>query len=310
MKGNPYLKLSQEVESALKKHQPIVALESTIISHGMPYPDNYNTAKGCEKIIRDGGCVPATVAIIDGVIHVGLEDTEVLRLAQHPETVLKVSRLDIPWLLSQKLTGAMTVAATMIACDLAGIRVFATGGIGGVHRGAETTFDISADLEELAHTDVIVVSAGMKSILDLPKTLEYLETHGVAVLGYQTDRLPAFYNASSDLFVNYRVDNADQIAQMFLAKQALHLKGGLIVANPVPADYSFPKPLIDKAIAAAEVDMKALGITGKATTPYLLKRIGELTEGQSLRTNIALVYNNCRLAAEIAKAMVEGVAKR
>ena len=305
-----YVKYSQEVELALQAKRPIVALESTIISHGMPFPENYRTAMGCECIIRDGGCVPATVAILDGVIHVGLEEHELIRLAKHPENVLKASRLDIPWLLAEKLTGAMTVAGTMIACDLAGIRTFATGGIGGVHRGAETTFDISADLEELAHTNVIVVSAGMKSILDLPKTLEYLETHGVAVLGFQTDKLPAFYNASSDLPVNYRVDRPEQVARMFEAKQAIGLNGGIIVANPVPEEYSFPKAKIDRAIAAAEADMKVLGISGKATTPFLLKRISELTEGQSLRTNIALVYNNCRLAAEIAKALNEGEEKR
>lgn len=297
-----YLKISKEVQEALESNQPIVALESTIISHGMPYPKNVETARNCEQIIRDHGCVPATIAILNGQLCVGLEDED-LELLATSKDILKASRRDIAHILSQELHGATTVAATMLIASLAGIKVFATGGIGGVHRGAETTMDISADLEELSETNVIVVCAGAKSILDLGLTLEYLETKGVEVIGYQTKTLPAFYSRESDFEVNFKKDHPQDIAHMFHVKQDLMLRGGMLVCNPVPKEYSMPKEVIDQAINQAITEMDQLGIKGKETTPYLLKKIVEITQGKSLETNIELVYNNCKVASLIAREL-------
>jgi len=300
------IKIHPEVQAAIKANKPVVALESTIISHGMPYPQNIETAKSCEAIIRSFGVVPATIAIIHGVITIGLTDAE-LELIAKPEThVHKASRRDIPYVVTQKLHGALTVSGTMIASRLAGIKFFATGGIGGVHRGAEETFDISADLEELAHTDVVVICAGAKSILDLGKTLEYLETKGVPTIGYQTKILPAFFTRESDFEVDFKLDTPKAIAEFVKTKSELGLQGGTLVCNPIPISYSFPKKVIDEAIEKALVDMKNHGIKGKESTPFLLKRIVELTKGKSLEANIALVNNNCALAAQIAKAYYEG----
>lgn len=297
-----YLKISKEVQEALDKNLPIVALESTIISHGMPYPKNVETARNCEQIIKDHGCVPATIAILNGQLCVGLEDED-LELLATSKDILKASRRDIAHILSSNLHGATTVAATMLIASLAGIKVFATGGIGGVHRGAETTMDISADLEELSETDVIVVCAGAKSILDLGLTLEYLETKGVEVIGYQTKTLPAFYSRESNFEVNFRKDHPKEIADMFSVKEDLNLRGGMLVCNPVPEKYAMPKQVIDQAINQAIKEMDQLGIKGKETTPYLLKKIVEITEGKSLETNIELVYNNCKVASLIAKEL-------
>lgn len=296
------IRVAPGVASALAQGLPVVALESTIISHGMPYPENVKTALLCEQTIRDNGAVPATIAIVNGQIVVGLSVEEIEHLGQHGEAAIKTSRRDLPFVLSQQKDGALTVSATMIAASLAGIKFFATGGIGGVHRGAELTMDISADLEELAQTSVCVICAGAKSILDLPKTLEYLETKGVPVIGYQTSYLPAFFTKSSNYRVNYRLDTPKEIAQMAKVKWELGLKGGIVVANPIPDEYSYDPAEIDQAIELALLDMNQLGIAGKDTTPYLLKRISELTGGESLSANIALVANNCRLAAQIAKA--------
>lgn len=296
------VKINPEVKQALEQKQAVVALESTIISHGMPYPQNVETALQCENIIRQAGAVPATIAIIDGEIVVGLTKEEIEVIGKSAEEVLKVSRRDIPYVLSQKKHGALTVSATMICASLAGIRFFATGGIGGVHRGGELTMDISADLEELAMTNTLVVSAGAKSILDLEKTLEYLETKGVPVIGYQTNKLPAFYTRESDFEVNYRLDTPEEIAKLAKVKWDLGLKGGVFVTNPIPEAYSFPKHEIDLAINEALAEMDRLGIKGKKTTPYLLKKITEITKGRSLDSNIQLVFNNCDLAAKIALA--------
>lgn len=299
------LKIHPDVLAALRENKPVVALESTIISHGMPYPENAETARRCEQAVRERCAVPATIAILDGVLHVGLSDEQIERLAKEGLSVWKASRRDLPYLISQKKSGSLTVAATMIACGLAGIRVFATGGIGGVHRGAETTFDISADLLELAQTDVCVVCAGMKSILDLPKTMEVLETHGVPVIGYQTDELPAFYTRTSGIRLEQRLDSAQDIAKLLKAKWDLDLKGGVVVANPIPEAYSYPQKEIDQAIAAAVQKAEAQGVAGKETTPFLLAEIARSTKGKSLQANIALVLNNCRLAADIAVAYVK-----
>jgi pseudouridine-5'-phosphate glycosidase len=296
------LKIHPDVLEALRENKPVVALESTIISHGMPYPENAETARRCEQAVRERGAVPATIAILDGVLHVGLSDDEIERLAKEGLSVWKASRRDLPYLISQKKSGSLTVAATMIACGLAGIRVFATGGIGGVHRGAETTFDVSADLLELAQTDVCVVCAGMKSILDLPKTMEVLETHGVPVVGYQTAELPAFYTRTSGIKLEQRLDSAADIAKLLKAKWDLNLKGGVVVANPIPEAFSYPQEAIDQAIAAAVRKAEDQGIAGKETTPFLLAEIARSTKGKSLQANIALVLNNCRLAADIAVA--------
>ncbi len=296
------LAYSAEVTEALAKGRPIVALESTIITHGMPYPQNLETARLIENEVRAGGATPATIAVMGGEIRVGLDDETLETLAQ-ADNVMKLSRADLAFAVAGGHTGATTVAATMICARLAGISVFATGGIGGVHRGAETTFDISADLEELAQTPVIVVGAGAKAILDLPKTLEILETRGVPVVTYRQDDFPAFWSRSSGLPSPLRADSAAGIAASFKMRETLDLEGGMLVANPIPESAEIPaatlKPVIEQAIAEAE----AQNIAAKSVTPFLLQRIFELTKGKSLAANIALVQNNARLAAEIAKAM-------
>ena len=297
-----YLDVSSEVISAIANNQPVVALESTIISHGMPYPKNVETAMKVEQIVRDYGAVPATIAILNGRLKVGLSSDEIEILGKAKD-VVKASRRDIPFIIAKGLNGATTVASTMILADLAGIRVFATGGVGGVHRGAETSFDISADLIELAQTNVAVVCAGAKSILDIGLTLEYLETHGVAVVGYQTDELPAFYTSKSGFSVDYRVDDTRQLAIAIKAKWDLNLRGGLLVANPIPKEYEMDPKVIDEAIQEAIRQQTALGIKGKESTPFLLAKVKELTGGDSLDSNIQLVYNNAKVAAELAVAL-------
>jgi len=306
---NPLLDLSPTVSTALAAHQPVVALESTIISHGMPWPRNVETALAVEAEVRAHGAVPATVAIIDGRLKAGLSVDEIERLGQPTgagagagTAVAKASRRDIPVLVARGGTGATTVAATMLIAALAGIRVFATGGIGGVHRGAETSFDISADLQELARTPVAVVCAGVKSILDLRLTLEYLETHGVPVIGYRTDRLPAFFCRDSDFGVDARFDEPADIARVMQAQWALGSGGGMVIANPIPAEHALPREAVDAAIAQALADAGAGGISGKAVTPFLLARVNALTGGESLAGNIQLVLNNARLAAQLAVA--------
>ncbi len=294
------LNISKEVSEALKNGQPVVALESTIISHGMPYPKNVETALQVEKIIRDNGAVPATIAIIQGKLSVGISESEIDYLGKKGEAVTKVSRRDIPVLVAKKEDGATTVAATMIIAAMAGIKVFATGGIGGVHRGAETTFDISADLEELANTDVTVVCAGAKSILDIGLTLEYLETKGVPILGYQTKELPAFYTLKSGFSVDYEISTPKEIAEIIYNKSEAKLHGGIVVANPIPTEYAMDYDYITSNIAKAVEEAESLGISGKATTPFLLDKIQKLTEGKSLEANIQLVYNNATLGAKIA----------
>ena len=296
----PYLSISEEVQAALHDHRPVVALESTIISHGMPYPQNVQTALRVEQTIRDNGAIPATIAIIGGKLKAGCTKEEIEYLGKKGTEITKASRRDLPVLVAQGRDGATTVTTTMMIAAMAGIRVFATGGIGGVHRGAETTMDISADLEELAHTQVLVVCAGAKSILDLGLTLEYLETKGVPVIGYQTKELPAFYTRRSGFEVDYRLDTAEEIARAFEVKARLGLAGGMLVTNPIEEQYSMPKEMIDDAINAAIEEAKCLGIHGKETTPFLLAKIKELTGGLSLDANIKLVLNNARLAAQIA----------
>ena len=297
------LVISPEVERALYENKPVVALESTIISHGMPYPKNVETALNVEKIVRENGAVPATIAIIGGKLTVGITPEEIDYLGKKGLKVTKSSRRDIPVLISRKEDGATTVAATMIIANLAGIKIFATGGIGGVHRGAEITMDISADLEELATTNVAVVCAGAKSILDLGLTLEYLETQGVPIIGYQTEELPAFYTRESGFKVNYRMDSPSEIAAMLKAKESIGLKGGTVITNPIPAQYAMDKDVIDKAIDHAIDKADRLGIKGKDITPYLLDKIQKITDGKSLEANIQLVYNNVKLGAEIAKEL-------
>ena len=293
------LVFSEEVRAARAAGQPIVALESTIISHGMPYPQNVQTAREVEQIIRDGGAVPATIAIMDGKICVGLSDAQLEQLG-NTAGVLKVSRRDLPYVLSQRKLGATTVAATMSCAELAGIRVFVTGGIGGVHRGAASSFDISADLQELAHTSVAVVCAGAKSILDLPLTLEYLETHGVPVVSIGQAQFPAFFTRDSGLNADFQLDSAAELADFIQTKWTLGLNGGVVVANPVPAAHAMPKAEIDAMTEQALREADAQGIGGKAVTPFLLERIKQLTEGRSLATNIALVKNNAVLGAALA----------
>ena len=297
---NRYLDVAPEVQAALDAGKPVVALESTIISHGMPYPQNVETALKVEQIIRDGGAVPATIAIIGGRLKAGLTAEDIDYLGKTGAGVTKASRRDLPVLVAQKKDGATTVTTTMMIAAMAGIQVFATGGIGGVHRGAETTMDISADLEELAQTPVMVVCAGAKSILDLGLTLEYLETHGVPVIGYQTEELPAFYTRKSGFGVDYRMDTPAEIAEAFHVKRALGLKGGMLVTNPIPEEYSMDADAINGAIAEAVEEAKAQGIHGKATTPFLLAKIKDITGGSSLDANIQLVYNNARLATAAA----------
>ena len=297
-----YLSYSQEVLEAKEKGLPIVALESTIISHGMPYPQNVQTAREVEQIIRDNGAVPATIAIIDGEIKIGLTDEE-LEMFGNADNVAKASRRDLGYLLATKKLGATTVAATMIAAELAGIELFVTGGIGGVHRGAQNTMDISADLEELAQTNVAVVCAGAKSILDIGLTLEYLETKGVPVVGFGTDMLPAFYTRESEFSVNFRADSAQEVADMMRTKWDLGLQGGSVIANPIPAEEAMEPSFINGIIERALVEADENGIKGKDVTPFLLGKVKELTAGKSLESNIALVKNNARVGAAIAVAL-------
>lgn len=295
-----YLDIKEEVAKALRENKPVVALESTIISHGMPYPKNVETALKTEEIIRGNGAVPATIAILNGRLKVGLDKEEIEKLGKLGEKVIKSSRRDIPFIVAEKENGATTVAATMIIANLAGIKVFATGGIGGVHRGAEESFDISADLEELSQTDVAVVCAGAKAILDLGLTLEYLETKGVPVIGFDTDELPAFYTRKSGFGVDYNIDSPLEIAKVLKSKWDLKLRGGVVVANPIPEEYQMDYDTITSAINEAIGDSKKEGIKGKESTPFLLAKVKEITGGESLESNIELVYNNARLAAEIA----------
>lgn len=297
---NKYLDVSPEVQQALADGKPVVALESTIISHGMPYPKNVETAMLVEKTIRDNGAVPATIAIIGGRLKAGLSPDEIEYLGKSGRKVAKASRRDLAAIVARGADGATTVTTTMIIAHMAGIKVFATGGIGGVHRGAETTMDISADLEELASTPVMVVCAGAKSILDLGLTLEYLETKGVPVIGYGTDELPAFYTRRSGFGVDYRVDNPQELAAMFRAQQELGMKGGMLVTNPIPEQYAMDKEVIDAAIDQSIAESVEKGIHGKETTPFLLARVVELTGGDSLESNIQLVLNNAVVAAKTA----------
>ena len=298
-----FMDIQPEVQVALNKNMPVVALESTIISHGMPYPKNLETAFMLEKTVRENGAIPATIALMDGKIKIGLNARELEFLAKEGTRVIKTSRRDLAYVLSQKRTGATTVATTMIAAAKAGIKIFATGGIGGVHRGASETFDISADLQELAHTDVAVVCAGIKAILDLPLTLEYLETMGVPVLGYQTDELPAFYTRKSGYKLDYKLETPEAIARLLLTKWKMNLHGGVVVANPVPKAYALDFELMTKAIQKAVEAQHQQGIKGKESTPFLLAKVKELTGGKSLESNIALAQNNARLAAKIAVSL-------
>ena len=301
---NKYLDIAPEVQKALDEGRPVVALESTIISHGMPYPQNVETALNVEKIIRENGAVPATIAVIGGRLKAGLSESEIDYLGKTGAAVTKASRRDLPILVAEGRDGATTVTTTMIIAHMAGIQVFATGGIGGVHRGAQQTFDISADLEELAHTPVMVVCAGAKSILDLGLTLEYLETHGVPVIGYGTEELPAFYTRKSGFKVDYRIDTPAELAKAFYVKQDMGLGGGMLVTNPIPEEYSMDHEVINKAIDEAVAEANRLGINGKETTPFLLAKIKDITGGDSLASNIQLVYNNARLAAKTACELV------
>ena len=299
MNYQDYLSITPEIQEALNEGKPILALESTILSHGMPYPENLEFARTVEKIVRGKGVIPATTAIIDGKLKVGLNDEE-LELMCKADNIAKASRRDVAVYLTNKQTAATTVATTMLIADLAGVRVFATGGIGGVHRGAQETMDISADLQELANTAVCVVCAGCKSILDIGLTLEYLETFGVPVLGYQTSEFPAFYTRTSGFGVDYEVKDAAEVAAILKTKWNLGLKGGVVVGNPIPEEYSMDHAVIDKAIEQALKMAKEKGIHGKATTPFLLATIKEITGGNSLASNLQLAYNNARVASDIA----------
>ena len=302
---NKYLDVKPEVAEALAAGKPVVALESTIISHGMPYPQNVETALAVEKIIRDNGAVPATIAVIGGRLKAGLTPEEIEYFGKKGPEIAKASRRDLPVLVARGQDGACTVTTTMMIAHMAGIGVFATGGIGGVHRGAETTMDISADLEELGQTPVMVICAGAKSILDLGLTLEYLETKGVPVIGYGTDELPAFYTRTSGFGVDYRLDTPAELAAAFHAQRAMGLKGGMLVTNPIPEEYSMDPAVINKAIDQAIAECQAQGVHGKATTPFLLARVKDLTGGDSLDSNIQLVFNNARLAARTAAELVK-----
>ena len=302
---NKYLDISPEVSAALAAGKPVVALESTIISHGMPYPQNVKTALEVEQIIRDNGAVPATIAIIGGRLKAGPTPEEIEYFGKKGPEIAKASRRDLPVLVARGQDGACTVTTTMMIAHMAGIGVFATGGIGGVHRGAETTMDISADLEELGQTPVMVICAGAKSILDLGLTLEYLETKGVPVIGYGTDELPAFYTRTSGFGVDYRLDTPAELAAAFHAQRAMGLKGGMLVTNPIPEEYSMDPAVINKAIDQAIAECQAQGVHGKATTPFLLARVKDLTGGDSLDSNIQLVFNNARLAARTAAELVK-----
>ena len=300
---NRYLDIAPEVKKALDEGKPVVALESTIISHGMPYPQNKETALKVEEIIRSCGAVPATIAIIGGRLKAGLTAEEIDYLGKAGHAVTKASRRDLPVLVAKGMDGACTVTTTMMIAAMAGIKVFATGGIGGVHRGAETTMDISADLEELGQTPVMVVCAGAKSILDLGLTLEYLETKGVPVIGYGTNELPAFYTRKSGFGVDYELDTPEELAAAFHAERELGMKNGMLVTNPIPEKYSMDHKVIDKAIEQALAEAKAQGIHGKETTPFLLAKVKDLTGGDSLESNIQLVYNNAVLGAKTACAL-------
>jgi pseudouridine-5'-phosphate glycosidase len=297
-----YLNLSDQVQRAVSEGMPVVALESTIISHGMPYPDNVKTALEVEKIIRDCGVLPATIAVLDGRLKIGLAPEEIERLGKEGLTVTKTSRRDLPFVLASRVTGATTVAGTMIAAHLAGIHFFATGGIGGVHRGGQDTLDISADLVELQKTPLAVVCSGAKSILDIGRTLEYLETGGVPVIGYGTDEMPAFYTRESGFPLAIRADNPGAVAEAFRAQRALGFPGGMVVANPIPEKAAMDSMVINEAIETALAEAEAAGITGKEVTPFLLARVVERTGGDSLKANIALVLDNARVAAAIALA--------
>lgn len=303
-----YLDIKPEVLEALKANKPVVALESTIISHGMPYPQNVEMAKRVEAIVREEGGVPATIAIMDGKIKIGLNDDDLETLAKASDA-LKVSRRDFAYAIASKKLGATTVATTMMAAELAGIKFFVTGGIGGVHKGYEETMDVSADLEELANTNVNVICAGAKAILDLPRTMEYLETHGVPVVGYQTDVLPLFFSRSSNIPLQIRLDTPKEIAEMIYVKDDLKLRGGVLITNPIPEADSIDAQFIDKIINDAFKQSIKDGISGKDATPYLLKTIVEATDGKSLEANIALVYNNALIGTRVAKAYFDIINK-
>lgn len=302
---NQFLEISDQVKAALDSKQPVIALESTIISHGMPYPQNVETALACEAFAREHGAQPATIAVIGGKLCAGLTRDQIEYLGKTGTAMRKASRRDLPYLIATKQDGATTVAATMIIAHMAGIGIFATGGVGGVHRGAETSMDISADLEELANTPVAVVCAGAKSILDLGLTLEYLETKGVPVVGYKTDVLPAFYTNESDFKVPIRANSVEEIARMIQAQQALAYPGGMLITNPIPQQYAMPAQRINHAISLALTEADEQGVLGKDVTPFLLARVVDLTGGDSLKSNIQLVFNNVALAARIATAMAD-----
>ncbi|MDA3811694.1 MAG: pseudouridine-5'-phosphate glycosidase [Spirochaetaceae bacterium] len=299
---NAYLEINDEVKRAIEAGKPVVALESTIISHGMPYPQNVETARQVEDIVRKFGAVPATIAILKGKLKAGLTAEELDYLGKSGQAVTKVSRRDIPFVVATKSDGATTVASTMIIASMAGIKFFATGGIGGVHRGAEKTFDISADLQELAETNVAVICAGAKSILDIGLTLEYLETNGVPVIGYGTKEMPAFYTPKSGFEVDYKLDTPGEIAEVLKAKWDLRLKGGAVIANPILKEFAMENSVINQAINQALGELKEQGIKGKKSTPFLLARVAELTGGDSLDSNIQLVYSNAEVAAKTAVA--------
>lgn len=296
------IRMNDQVRKALEEKRPVVALESTIISHGMPYPKNVETALNVERIIRENGCVPATVGIIDGVGVVGMTEDEIEEFGKR-KGIEKVSRRDLPVIAAKKLWGATTVATTMILANMAGVEVFVTGGIGGVHRNAQETFDISADLQELAHTNVTVICAGAKAILDLKLTLEYLETFGVPVLGYKTKELPAFYTRKSGLNVDYQIDSPKEAAEIIKAKRDMKLDGGILITNPIPEEYAMNEDEMNKAIDEALKEADMLGIKGKETTPFLLAKIKDITNGVSLESNIKLVYNNALVGSMIAKEL-------
>ena len=301
MKLSKWMDISEEIQNSIKENGPVVALESTIISHGMPFPQNLETALEVESIIRKEGAIPATIAVVEGRIKIGLSNLELEQFAQGTKTV-KVSSRDLPLAISQKQDGGTTVAATMICARMAGISIFVTGGIGGVHRGSEKTMDISGDLMELARTNVAVVCAGIKSILDIPRTLEYLETQGVPVIGYRTDEFPAFYTTTSGYSVQSRINTAEEIARCMKVKWELGLEGGMVIANPVLREDAMDEEVIEEAITKSLKEASEKGIDGKAVTPFLLERISQLTDGESLKTNIALVCNNALVGAKIASA--------
>jgi len=302
VKINPLVEITPEVKAALEAGKAVVALESTIISHGMPYPQNIRMAQKVESIVRSAGAVPATIALMDGKIKIGLTAQE-LEVFASSSGVAKVSMRDLPGIIARKQLGATTVATTMYAAHLAGIKVFVTGGIGGVHRGFEETMDVSADLEELAQTDVVVICAGAKAILDLPRTMEYLETKGVPVIGYRTDVLPAFFTAKSDIPLVERADSPEEIAKIILAKAQLEMRGGMLVVNPIPEEYSLDHEIIDQVIEGAVQAAQEQGVSGKNITPFLLSEITKRTEGKSLEANLHLVYNNALVGGQIATAL-------